>query len=96
MAVIDCPQTPECQATGGALSRAGTPATAMSGYQPPTPPDGVESARAGSHHPVASAGYAASGPTRTDQTRSLDVAGPAENNRPPSWLAPHDQVRVNP
>jgi hypothetical protein len=32
---------------------------------------------------------------RTDQTQSLDVAGPAEKNGPPSCSALHDRLRVN-
>jgi putative transposase-like DNA-binding protein len=52
-------------------------------HQPPPSPDGG-SARTGSHHPVASAEQAALGPPPNRQTQNLDVAGPAENNQPPS------------
>jgi hypothetical protein len=51
--------------------------------QPPPPHDGG-SARTGSHHPVASAEQAALGPPPNRPANSLDVAGRAENNRPPS------------
>ena len=52
-------------------------------HQPPPSPDGG-SARTGSHHPVASAEQAALGPPPNRPSHSLDVAGPAENNQPPS------------
>jgi hypothetical protein len=63
-------------------------------HQRPPSPDDVGSARTGSHHPVASAEQAALGPPPNRPTH-LDVAGPAENNQPPSCLALHDPTRVN-
>jgi hypothetical protein len=50
-------------------------------HQPP-PPDGVGSARTGSHHPVASAEQAAFGPPPNRPGPSLDVAEPADKNSP--------------
>ena len=60
---------------------------------PPIPVDG--SARTGSHHwwPLLSKQHSAH--PRTDQTPSLDVAGPAEKDSPTSCLALHDPIRVN-
>ena len=51
-------------------------------HQPPTPPDGVGSARTGSHHPVASAEQAAPGPPPNRPGPRLEVVEPAENNSP--------------
>ncbi|WP_257000437.1 transposase [Mycobacterium avium] len=53
-------------------------------HQPPTPPDGVGSARTGSHPrwPLLNKQHPAH--PRTAHAQSVDVAGPAENNQQPS------------
>ncbi len=63
-------------------------------HQSPTP-HGIGSARAGSHHRVASAEQAALGSPPNRPGRGQDVAGPAENNSTPSCSALRDPIGVN-
>lgn len=65
-------------------------------HQLPTPPDGVGSARTGSHHyPVASAEQAALGPPPNRSSPKPGRRGTSRNNSTPSCSALHDPLRVN-